>query len=191
MKNDQIKSVLRLPKKHRGAAVKPDSALGGRLIGEQSLPHAVYAGLIIVIFFSGLWAMASTLVERIFPWMTLILGVLVGLAIRRAGKGLDWRFPVLAVIVTLVGALVSNIVLAAAFTANELETTTFNVLRAVTSMTWPVFFDEAMSSADAVYALFGAAIAAFYANRRLDRAEFHALRMWRQGKSRSIMSDRH
>ncbi len=135
-----------------------------------------------MIVFSVLWAMASTLVERTFPWMTLLLGVLVGLAVRRAGRGLDWRFPVLAAIVTLVGALVSNIVLAAAFTANELETTTFNVLRAVTSMTWPVFFDEAMSSADLVYALFGAAIAAFYANRRLDRAEFHALRMWRQGK---------
>jgi len=183
LKNDQTKSVLRLPKRHRGAAVKSDSALGGRLVREQSLANAVCAGLIIVIVFSGLWAMVSTLVDRIFPWMTLFLGGLVGLAIRRAGKGLDWRFPVLAAIVTVFGALVSNIVVAAAFTAIELETSTLHVLRAVTSMTWPVFFDEVLSSVDTVYALFGAAIAAFYANRRLDRAEFHALRTWQQEKT--------
>jgi len=56
------------------------------------------------------------------------------------------------------------------------------ILRAVTSMTWPVFFDEAVSSADVVFGLFGAAIAAFYANRRLSRAEFLALRKWQQAQ---------
>ena len=53
-----------------------------------------YAGLIIIIVFSVLWAMASTLINRILPWMTVILGILVGLGVRRAGRGLDWRFPV-------------------------------------------------------------------------------------------------
>ena len=50
------------------------------------------------------------------------------------------------------------------------------MLRAVTAMTWPVFFTEAMAPADAAYALIGAAVAAFYANHRLDRTEFLALR---------------
>ncbi|MDH3480868.1 MAG: hypothetical protein OEM50_04065, partial [Gammaproteobacteria bacterium] len=122
--NDVSKRVLRLPKKHTGATTQLDPSQGGQLVREQSLANAVCAGLIIVIVFSGLWAMVSTLVDRIFPWMTLFLGVLVGLAIRRAGKGLDWRFPVLAAIVTVFGALVSNIVVAAAFTAIELETST-------------------------------------------------------------------
>ena len=47
-------------------------------------------------------------------------------------------------------------------------------------MTWPVFFTEAMAPADAAYALIGAAVAAFYANHRLDRTEFLALRKFRQ-----------
>jgi len=180
--NDAYKKVLRLPKKHAGVTSRSEPADGGQIVRQQSLRNAAFAGLIIVIVFSVLWAMASTLVDRIFPWMTVVLGVLVGLGIRRAGQGLDWRFPVLAAVIAGVGALVSNVVVAAAFTAAALETSTLNVLRAVTSMTWPVFFDEAMSSADAVYALFAAVIAAFYANRRLSRAEFHAVRIWQQEK---------
>ncbi len=73
---------------------------------------------------------------------------------------------------------------AAAFTARALETSTFTILRAVTSMTWPVFFDEAMTPADAAYALIGAGVAAFYANHRLSRAEFLAVRRWKEGSER-------
>jgi len=151
---------------------------GRRLLERQSLRDAITASLIVIIVFSVLWAMLSTLTNRIFPWMTLLLGIITGLAIRRAGQGLDWRFPSLAAVATIIGAVASNIVVAAAFTARVLETSTLTILRAVTSMTWPVFFDEAMTPADAAYALIGAAIAAFYANRRLSRAEFLALRKW-------------
>ena len=174
------KSVLRLPKKHRGAADKAEQVDVRRLLAQQSIRDAVVAGLIVIILFSVLWAMLSTLVNRIFPWMTVVLGVLLGLAIRRAGQGLDWRFPVIAALTTLLGALLANVVVAAAFTARALETSTLHVLRAVTAMTWPVFFTEAMAPADAAYALIGAAVAAFYANHRLDRAEFLALRKFRQ-----------
>jgi hypothetical protein len=112
--------------------------------------------------------------------MTVVLGITVGLAVRRAGNGLDWRFPVIAAFMTLIGALASNVVVAAAFTARALETSTLNVLRAVTSMTWPVFFDEAMTPADLAYALIGAGVAAFYANRRLTRTQYLALREWQE-----------
>ena len=88
------------------------------LLGHKS--DAVLAGLIVIILFSVLWAMLSTLLGRIFPWMTIVLGILIGHVIRRAGRGLDWRFPTLAAAGTLAGALVSNVVVAAAFTAEEL-----------------------------------------------------------------------
>ena len=180
MTNKPRKSVLRLPKRHRGAPGSSSAADGEQLVRAQSFRDAVVAGLIVIILFSVLWAMLSTLVNRIFPWMTVVLGVLIGLVVRRAGRGLDWRFPVLAVVLALAGALASNVVVAAAFTASELETSTFTILRAVTSMTWPVFFDEVISAADIVYALFGAATAAFYANRRLSRGEYNAVRKWQE-----------
>ena len=72
------KSVLRLPKKHRGAADKVDKVNVAELLAQQSLRDAVVAGIIVIILFSILWAMLSTLVNRIFPWMTIILGVVIG-----------------------------------------------------------------------------------------------------------------
>ena len=177
------KSVLRLPKKHRGAADRVDKVNVRALLAQQSVKDAVVAGLIVIILFSVLWAMLSTLLNRIFPWMTIVLGIAVGLVVRRAGRGLDWRFPTLAAGLTLVGAFIGNVVVAAAFTADELGTSTFTILRAVTSMTWPVFFAEKLSAADIVYAFFGAATAAFYGNRRLLRSEYSALRKWREKQS--------
>ncbi len=181
MTDKKIPSIARMRKRHspqRTINATPDD--GRKLLEQQSLPDALLASLIVIVAFSVLWAMLSTLTNRIFPWMTMLLGIAIGLAVRRAGRGLGWRFPVLAAVTTLLGALLSNIVVAAAFTARALETSTLAVLRAVTTMTWPVFFEEAMTPADAAYALIGAAVAAFYANRRLNRAEYLALRQWQK-----------
>lgn len=169
-----------MPKRHRGAAHQAEQVDAGKLVREQSLRDAVVAGLIVIILFSVLWAMLSTLLGRIFPWMTMLLGIFIGLVVRRAGRGLDWRFPTLAIVLTLAGALISNVVVAAAFTAEELGVTTTEVLRAVTSMTWPVFFAEVVSAADVIFGLFAAAIASYYANRSLTRSEYSAYRKWRE-----------
>jgi len=169
-----------MPKKHLGAGDLVDSVDVMQLIKAQSFRDAIVAGLIVIILFSILSAMLSTLLGIVFPWMTVVLGVFVGLVIRRAGRGLDWRFPTLAAALTLAGALASNVVVAAAFTAEELDATTFEILRAVTSMTWPVFFAEVVSAADIVFGLFGAAVSAFYANRQLTRSEYSAWRKWRE-----------
>ena len=171
--------IIRLRKKHLPKTDKPPTpADARRLLAAQSLRNAVLASLVAIIVFSILWSMLSDLLGRIFPWMTLLLGLLIGHAVRRAGLGLDWRFPVLAAVFAVLGSLVANIVVAAAFTAPILETTTLAVLSNLTVMTWPVFFEEVMTPADLVFALFSAGIAAFYANRRLTRAEYLALRTW-------------
>ena len=181
MGSDQPKQVLRLPKKHaQKADLSADPDAGRRLWQAQSVRDAIVASLIVIVVFSTLWAMLSTLLGKLFPWFTLVLGFLLGLAVRRAGRGLDWRFPLIAAVATVVGSLVGNIVVAAAFTAGELDTGTLTILRRVSSLTWPVFFDEVMTAADAIYALAAACIAAFYANRRLNRAQYLAYRTWRE-----------
>ena len=191
MASEPVKSVLRMRKRHTpNVQTQAEPADGQRLINEQSVRDAVLASLVVVIVFSVLWAMASTLLGRIFPWMTLLLGAAVGLAIRRAGQGLDWRFPLIAAGITVAGSLLANIVVAAAFTAEALDTSTLAILRAVTTMTWPVFFDEALSPVDFIYAIFGAGIAAFYSQRKLNRAEFMAIRKWEEEQDR-LASDGH
>jgi hypothetical protein len=181
MSEEQRKQVLRLPKRHsREGAARPDPETGARLVRVQSLRGAAMAALIVIIAFSVIWAMLSTALDRVFPWMTVVQGLLVGLAVRRAGRGLDWRFPVIAAVAAVAGALAANIVVAAAITAAELETSTLTVLRAASDFTWPVFFDEVMTAADIIYALAGAGVAAYYANRRLTRDQYTSYRAWQE-----------
>ena len=178
---DENSGVLRLRKKHLPKVERePTIEDARRLIAAQSLRNAVMVSLVVIILFGVLWSMLSVMAGRIFPFMTLLLGIFVGLAVRRAGRGLDWRFPVTAAIFAAAGSLLANIVVAAAFTAPELGTDTLTVLRLTTAMTWPVFFSEVMTPVDLVYALSSAGLAAFYANRPLTRAEVLALRIWKQ-----------
>ena len=172
---------LRLRKKHgEGKGIDATPADGARLVRAQSFRNAVVASLIALIVFNIVWIALTGLMGRVFPWMTVVLGWLLGLAIRIAGRGVDWRFPVLAAGMTLVGAVISNVVLAASTTASEFGTGTLAILQAVTSMTWPVFFDEVWNIADSFFAVVAAGFAAFFAPRRLTRRQRYALRLWRE-----------
>ncbi len=176
---------LRLRKKHgSGKPTEVTSADGKRLVNAQSVRNAVVAGLIVIIVFSIFWITLSELSNRVFPWFTVVLGFLLGHSTRLAGRGADWRFPLIAAVMAVAGSLIANIVVAASVTAEGFGTGTLDVLRAVTSMTWPVYFDERLTVADVFYAAVAAVLAAFYANRRLSRSEYQALRLWREEQER-------
>lgn len=186
MKKNPAQQPLRLHKKH-GSGKRRDVGAedGARLVRAQSLRNALVAGLIAIAVFSVMWVALSGLLNRVFPWMTVLLGAMLGFAVRQAGRGVDWRFPVLAAALTLSGALLANIIVAASTTADIFDTSTLHVLQSVTSMTWPVFFDEVLNVADGFYAVLSAGLAAFLANRPLTRSQYYALRLWR------AESDRH
>ncbi|MCH9694501.1 MAG: hypothetical protein K0U72_08335 [Gammaproteobacteria bacterium] len=174
-------SPLRLRKKHgAGASPNVSAADGERLVRAQSARGAIMAALIAIIIFSVLWVTMSSLFSRVFPWMTAVLGYMIGYAVRYAGRGVDWYFPVIAASMALAGSLIANIVVAASVTADDMGISTVNILSAVTSMTWPVFFDEVWNIADGFFAIVSAALAAFFANRKLTRTQYFALRLWRE-----------
>lgn len=183
MAGERDPKVLRLRKRHEpGGHDAPSVADGQRIAEAQSVRQAIAAGLIAIVLFSALWIMVTMAFGRVFPWMTLILGGLLGLAVKRAGQGIDWRFPALAALMAFIGSIAANVVVAASNTAGEFDTGTLTVLQSVTTMTWPVFFDEVMTAADFIFALFAAGIAGFYANRRLTRRQYHAYRLWLESK---------
>ncbi len=156
------------------------AADGERLVNAQSIRNAIVAGLITVIVFSLFWTALSSLLNRIFPWFTVVLGLALGFSVRTAGRGIDWRFPLLAALLAVAGSLFANVVVAASVTAESFGTGTLQVLRSVTSMTWPVFFREVLTVADAFFAVVGAGFAAFFANRKLTRSQYFGLRLWRK-----------
>ena len=174
-------NLLRLRRRHgEGRPLDVDADDGARLVRAQSFRNAVVASLIVFIVFCLVWMALTSLTGRVFPWMTVLLGWGTGFAIRRAGRGVDWRFPLLAGVATLLGCIGSNVVLAAATTADQFGMGTLEILRAVTSMTWPVFFEEVWNIGDSFYAVFSAGLAAVFAPRRLSRSEYYALRLWWQ-----------
>ena len=92
-----VKNPLRLRKKHgTGTAIDVTTADGGNLVAAQSVRNALIAAAIIIIIFSVFWISLSELTNRVYPWFTVILGFLLGHGIRLAGRGTDWRFPVIA-----------------------------------------------------------------------------------------------
>ncbi len=174
-------NLLRLRRKHgEGKPLDVSAEDGARLVRAQSLRNAFVASLIVFVVFCAAWVALTTLTGRVFPWMTVVLGWLTGYAVRRTGRGVDWRFPLLAGVATLAGCVAGNVVLAASTTAAEYGMGTLQVLRAVTSMTWPVFFDEVWNIGDTFYAIFSSGLAAVIAPRKLTRRQFFALRLWRQ-----------
>jgi hypothetical protein len=176
-----IQNPLRLRKKH-GSGIRteetPDD--GRRIVDAQSIRNAIVTGFIVIIIFSIFWVALTELSNRVFPWFTVLLGVSLGYSIRLTGRGTNWHFPLTAGVLTLIGALFSNIVVAASVTAEGFDTGTLDILQAVTGMTWPVFFDEVLTVADFFYAVVGAGLAGFLANRRLTRSEYRALRLWQE-----------
>lgn len=178
---DPNQQVLRLRKKHApGIHPRPDVSDGARLAALQSVRNAIVAAIIATILSALALTLVSTMLGRVLPWATMLLGLAVGFAVQRGGRGIDWRFPVLAAVIAFLGSIGSNIVVGANAAAGELGTNTFTVLRNVTIHTWPVFFDEVMTAADFIYAFFSAGIAAFFANRRLTRRQYHAFRLWQE-----------
>jgi hypothetical protein len=181
MEDKPKSTILRLRRKHgEGRRVDVTAADGEKLVRAQSMRNAVVVSLVVLVMFCALWVMLSVMTNRVFPWMTVVLGAMLGLAIRHAGRGVDWRFPTLAAVMALAGSIASNIVLGASTTADAYNMSTVEILRAVTMMTWPVFFDEVWTVAHGFFAVVAAGVAAFFANRRLTRTQFYALRKWRQ-----------
>lgn len=171
----------RLEKRHDSpddqAAQPPDPRA---LIASQSVAGAVVAGIVAVFASCALWTALTVATGRVFPWFTLLGGVFIGLAVRRYGRGFDYRFPLIAVILTCAGALLGNLVIALPETTRQLDASAWQVVRGLTWRSFELFFDEVITVVDYIYAGFAAALAAFYSTRRLDRHEEFALRTMKQ-----------
>lgn len=122
----------------------------------------------------------TLLTGRVFPWFSIIQGAFVGLAVRRFGRGLDWRFPLVAAVAAWGGAFAGNFLIAIPTTAEELGVSALDVLRGLTWWSVELFFAELITVVDYIYAFCAVAVAMFFSKRRLNRYEHFALRTDRE-----------
>jgi hypothetical protein len=142
----------------------------------QSVKRAVYAAMAATLVLSAFWMFFAGVTGRVFPWFSIIQGIFIGQAVRRFGRGLDWRFPLIAGLFAWAGAFFGNLVVAVPATTSALDASWWEVIRGLTWWSLRTFFDEVITAVDYIYAFCAAAVAVFYAKRRLTRNEVFALR---------------
>jgi hypothetical protein len=106
----------------------------------------------------------------------VLIGAGIGIAMQRFGKGLDWRFPVLAVAVAGIAAYAGNLMIGVLETGRYIEEAPIRVVGGLSTDTIRYFFRNTISPVDHIYAFCACGVAAFFANRRLKRHEVLGLR---------------
>jgi hypothetical protein len=89
-----------------------------RLRLEQNLTMAVLAGLLTAVVCAILWAAFTVYTERQFWAMGLMVGVAVGYAMRKGGKGIDHIFGFWGAGISLFGCLLGNFLSVIGFVAH-------------------------------------------------------------------------
>lgn len=79
---------------------------------EQRFGRGLLAGLLAALLAGGLWAGITLALGIQFGWLALPAGALVGLAVRRFGRGLELRFGLLAAGLALLGCLLADLLAA-------------------------------------------------------------------------------
>ncbi|HZW59535.1 MAG TPA: hypothetical protein VFE85_04510 [Woeseiaceae bacterium] len=171
--------MYRLKKPHSRHLDAPP-ADAGRLLREQSPGRAWLAGAGALVLVLAAWVAVSMLFDRYFPWYSMLQGLVIGLAVQRHGRGLDWRFPGVAALLTAVAAFAGAFLVALFLTGREFRTGALALVDEISWHTVSVFAIRNFGVDGVIYMLFAAAVAAFYAPRRLSRQEAVALRRYRE-----------
>lgn len=176
--------MFRLKKKHspkqQHTGPPPNAA---RILAQQSVGRAVAGGFGALLLFGWLWASASMQTGRVFPWLSVLIGALIGLVIRLYGRGLDWRFPLIAALIAWVGAYAGNLMIGILETGRYIEAKSFSVFLGLSIDTMENFFANTVSPIDHIYAFCAAGVASFLAKRRLNRREVLAVRKLREASN--------
>ena len=172
--------MSRLKKKRGNIPGRSRGKFDGRTIAAaQSLRGAIIAAIGAVILLNATWMISASTLNRVLPWYVIVQGAFTGLAVRRWGKGLNWRFPLVAAFAAWIGAYTGNFLLAADTAADELGVDPLRIILSMSEWTLGTYFQEVVGAAEHIYALCAAAIAAFFAERQLTRDEVYAFRTYK------------
>lgn len=93
---------------HNEIREKLPSAVYERLRSEQNLPGAVIAGFITATLAAILWGIFTVTFSVQFRAMAILVGLVVGFAMRKVGKGIDLTFGIWGAFSSLFGCILGN-----------------------------------------------------------------------------------
>ena len=178
---NQTNSIFRLKHKHPPNPKRVVADIDAQaLIDAQSLQRALLGALLALVILNTIWVYSALLFDRFYPWGSMIQGFLIGRAVRHFGRGIHWKFPLLAATVAFVGALTGSFVASLNLTAREFSMDALSLITEVSWYTIETFFTRDFGVVGVIYALVGAVLAAFHAGRRLHWREELALQKTRE-----------
>lgn len=100
--------------------MQSNEAVAGRVAPiEQNFPLALIAGALSALVGAGAWAGVSIATGYQIGWMAIGVGVLVGYAVRYAGKGVEISYSVAGAVFALLGCVIGNLLTVSYFVAEE------------------------------------------------------------------------
>jgi hypothetical protein len=170
--------MFRLRQKHSRNVYKAAAPVSAeKLIAAQSVRAAITGAVIAIMAMNIVWAYTASASGKYFPWFAIVQGAAVGMAVQRSGRGLDWRFPLIAGVAAWAGAFSGNLFIALEFTATETGRVDADWLQIVQD-----FCMNTVTAIDVIYAFCAVAVATFYSKRRLNRYQVLALRKYAEEK---------
>ena len=98
----------------------------------DSLPMALLAGLVAAAAGAAAWALVTVLTGWQIGWMAVGIGFLVGLAVRKFGKGSAPSFQVLGAVLSLLGCLAGNLLAVCIFAGRSEDVPLMTILAGLT-----------------------------------------------------------
>ncbi len=83
--------------------------LMAKLEVEQNFPMGLLAGLVAAAIGAAVWAAIAVITNYNIGWIAIGIGALVGVAIRKFGKGTSTKFGLLGAILALLGCMAGNL----------------------------------------------------------------------------------
>ena len=102
-----------------------------KLRSEQNLPFGILAGTAAALVGAGIWAGITAATEYQIGFMAIGVGILVGLAVRVGGKGLDPIFGIIGAVLAGLGCGLGNLLAGGIFLAAREQVGILQVLSAL------------------------------------------------------------
>lgn len=135
--------------------VRPDVERRARYVAElrreENFPAGLVGGLLAAVVAAGLWASFTALIGVQFGWLALGVGAMVGMAVRRYGRGLGLRFGLAAAGFALIGCVLGDLSAAYLLVAQQFGLSGSEVLALLRLDVMRDFLVSTFSILDAVF----------------------------------------
>lgn len=141
----------------------------------QRLVPAIVAGAVAALFGAAVWAAIAVFASFETAWVAIGIGVLVGVAVRLAGRGFEVRYAAIGAALALAGVVAGKFLGICGFVARHESVSFFEVLRLFPYAELVEILRANFSYGDLVYYALSVWCGWGYARRKFDESEIAAM----------------